>query len=380
MRQRVEVLIIRTNPCAEDSRVNKFLYHYNLNDVEMGTVCVSRTEICKGPKLSKTAHECFIGLNFNALPKSLGLIARFRFGFKFLLLVDRLRFCFFIRKKFVPNKLHGCDLDGYLIARFAFPFMKSKTIFEVYDPWSTMTNSKKIQKLENRAFRESKVLIMPAEDSRIKPIRPKSTFFSNFLDPGLAEKLIENSDKDSAFQDKIDSVQPYILSGGILGVDTGLKDMISVFAQQDKFNLVIAANESFLTGNGFLSIPSKVHAIGKVSWTNWIYALSRSSAVWIYYSKSNNHFVEKISPNKYWESIYFKKPMIVNDIKQFTDRFSIESQLYDLNENIIDNLPKVLLNLDIFAGGDFGKNQDDLWEKTERLRTKTVKSVLSWLD
>ncbi len=377
--RKVDILIVRTVPCGQDSRVSKFLFHYKKNNVSVGLVCISRSSKCSRKNNPDTPHFSINGLDFNSLPFPINRISGVWKFHRILLYLDYLYTCLKLRFLWRPRALHGCDLDGYLVSKLSFPFNRRR-IFEVLDPWSTMTSSKRIAALENRAFYDAKVLVMPAFDSRIKVSRPLATSFSNFMDLELSKELLHEPTNDPKFVEYVDSLKPFILTGGIMGSDTRIAELIYAVSKQSKFNLVATCPEDFIKGNSFLAIPDNIFCIGKQDWGRWLYLLKNSEAVWIYYSTSNNHFASHISPNKYWEAVLFNKIMLVNQISQFSDRMELEGPFVEVGEAVIQNLSEVFQSLE-----DDHTNQSDSLARDSRFmvlqneRTDTARQIIKWV-
>lgn len=379
LRRRVDILIVRTVPCGQDSRVSKFLFHYRKNDTRVGLVCISRSNKCSRESNSDVPHFSIRGLDLNSLPFPINLVPGVWKFHRVLLFLDYLLTSSKLKFLWRPRALHGCDLDGYLISKLSFP-LKKRRIFEVLDPWSTMTSSKRIARLENKAFYDAKVLVMPAFDSRIKITRDKATSFSNFMDIELAEELVSEAERDTQFIEYVESMKPFILTGGIMGLDTRIEELISAISKQDRMNLVATTSPDFIKGSGYLKIPGNVFCIGKQSWGRWLYLLKNCEAIWIYYSMSNNHFASHISPNKYWEAVLFNKTMLVNQISQFSDRTDLEGPYFEIGADPFRNLSGVIENL-----RDTNLNQPASLERVSKFRsiqderTAAARLVTNWV-
>lgn len=382
LKKSVDILIIRTAPCGYDSRVSKFLFHYNKLGETVALTCLSREHECARQSTVRNIHKGFNQLNVNDLPFPLTVTPinqifwRFhRIFLAFEFIISSLKISLYWR----PKVIHCTDLDGYLIAKIAFPFNKKK-IFEVYDPWQTMTNKPRIRRLENKAFLNAKVLVMPAEDSRIKVKREKATSFSNFMDPDLADLLLQDVDIDDDFVRKVETLKPYIISGGIISKDTKIIELTEIMRSQNPLNLLIASEQKNLTNLEFSEIPMNVHFIGKQKWSRWLYLVKNSNAVWIYYSPSNTHFASHISPNKYWEALLFKKPILISRKSQFCDRSPLEDKLYELEDDFESCLRVALA--EIKSGNfKFTENNDTrerILNAMQNERTKKVEKILNW--
>jgi hypothetical protein len=264
-----------------------------------------------------------------------------------------------------------------MITKFAFP-LKRKRIFEIYDPWSTMVNSSRIKKLENKAFNSAKILIQPSAEPRIKVERKDCFSLSNTLDPSIALTLLEKASSNFDLIHKIKSLQPYILSGGTVNRDTRIGSLISAISSQQDFNLIITCAEDYILQTSSLELPNRTYCIGKVSWSDWLLLLHNSSAVWAYYSRENEHFRSHISPVKYWEACLFGTPLIVNELNQFSDRALREPEIYELGDPLALSIEQALNKISPVTLLKTSQNLvfDDYWYHLEKQRNETVKLIL----
>lgn len=370
-RRSVDVLLLRTVECAEDSRLNKILYHYEKIGIRVGVSCISRGRPCTRTESAFVSHKTLkiSGINLDSI--SSRLVRRI------LLRLQILRFIMNV-KPWKPQVVHGCDLDGYLVGKLAFP--RKKIIFEVYDPWTTMTDSKLVAHLESKAFMGCDVLVMPALNSRIKVDRDNQAALSNALDIGLANKLLRAGKLHDVASSLIEQGIPYILTGGILGAEVSsdvLAEAISL--TKSGVHLVIASNNlnSFHLNQD--DIPNNIHFIGKQSWADWLVLVKNASALWVYYDQSIKHFESHISPNKYWEAALFEIPIIVNSIDQFCDRIPHEPRYFEIDIDSKFQLEAVFHDIASQKRTSQFSISSPAWLKIESERTEVVKQVLLWV-
>jgi hypothetical protein len=131
---------------------------------------------------------------------------------------------------------------------------------------------------------------------------------------------------------------------------------------------------------GIQSIPSNVFCIGKQDWGKWLYLVKNCDGVWVYYSRSDNHYVSHISPNKYWESVLFNKTMFVNQISQFSDRISLEAPFIEIGENPEETLIKVLNMFDNLQKEELETSERlEKFEAISNSRSIAAAQILSWV-
>ena len=370
-RRSVDVLLLRTVKCAEDSRLNKILYHYEKIGIRVGVSCISRGMPCSRTESAFVSHKTLKISWPNLDSISSRLVRRVTLRFQLL------RFVMHV-KPWKPQVIHGCDLDGYLVGKLAFP--GKKIIFEVYDPWTTMTNSKRAAHLESKAFMKCDVLVMPALNSRVKVDRDYQSALSNALDIGLANKLLRVSKLHDVVSLLIEQEIPYILTGGILGAEVGsdvLAEAISL--TKSGLHLVIASDNLESFGLNHRDIPDNIHFIGKQSWADWLALVKNASALWVYYDQRIKHFESHISPNKYWEAALFEIPIIVNSIDQFCDRIPHESRYFEIDISSKFQLEATFNDIASLSRASQSSVSVPAWQKLESERTELVKQFLLWV-
>ena len=362
----------RFSPCAEDARVSKMIFHYESLKQHVVLVCVSRGNTCTRLSSEFITHKT---LNLSKLSFLKNLSGPVR---RVTMRVELLYFALYCRLSWRPSIAHGCDLDGYLVAKLAFP-TGVKRIFEVYDPWSTMTSSKKIARLEAREFQKSDFLIMPAYDSRIKVARKNQMSFGNEMDIDLAVRLLhETEEAYELLRKKLPDI--YLLSGGSLGDSVGTDRLIDFYRSHPEFNLVIAGTLPSIPKYQALTIPQNVHILGKQRWGVWLHLLRNSIACWAYYDQEVDHYASHISPNKYWEACLFKVPLFVSNLNQFCDRSDLEPLCVEMYSEIQTGIAEglILLSKRTLNAQNLEKEYT-YWKNRQDIRRRQVAEVLNQL-
>lgn len=371
--KRVAIFMIRTSPCGEDARVSKMLFHYQALGLKVGITCISRDSNCSRATTELVSHKTLTLSKLSFLEKMPGLLRRI------VLRIELLQFSLWSFFNFRAPLVHGCDLDGHLVGKFAQPW-GVKRIFEVYDPWSTMTSSKRVARIEAREFQAADYLIMPALDSRIKVTRRNQMAFGNLLDIDLADQLLRNSEMDY-IQLKSKLPPKYVLTGGTLGETVGTEKLIDFFRNHPEFELVIAGNLSANSNLAQNPMPTNVHIIGKQKWGVWLHLLRSSDACWAYYDPKIDHYASHISPNKYWESCLFDVPLIVSSMDQFCDRTNREPICLELLDDFLPRLHEGMLVIQGHARlRNSIQSEKDFWQQLQSMRTLAVSQMINTLN
>lgn len=379
MKHNVSLLIVRTFPCEHDARINKLLYHLKKFNLEIGIVCVSRNRLCGRKSRTGITHYT------KAYHTSPGRYYPF---FQYARIVAQNIYLYFslsshISANFTTRCVVGTDFDGFLVACLSFP-LKVKKIFEVYDPWTTLYNSRIIKFFERFFFAYANFLILPAEDSRIKVNKDKSFSLGNELLPPLLKELISFKCVKSEVEKFVkENRYKYILAGGSLGRESKITELIESVTSERHLSLVIIQTD-FMNHALYKSISSDNIFFFDLQrdWGNWLYLLKHARATWCYYDDAINHFKDHISPNKYWESVLLGTPLLVNKISQFCDRAPtyVEPPLIELKDNIPNNLFDRFLCREI---NEFKPSTTDLknyFLRLETMRDLKVKYMLSSLN
>ena len=368
-------MIIRTAQCGEDPRVAKFIFHYQALGIKVGITCFTRGKICSRKSSSSVLHSTYRVTPFKIVDRFPRRVRKFILAFDFILNSIRLA------GQWNPKVIHGCDVDGYTLARIANGFGRKK-IFEVYDPWTTMTQSKLAAVAEGKAFYESDVLVMSAKDSRIKIPRIQGTFLGNEVDIELAESKIKLA-SDIRANNPSYFLKPYILVGGTLNESIRISNLIEVVKRFPSINMLIASKKEKITEIYLDRIPDNIVFIGEQDWGTWLSFVKYSSFVWVYYDVKNFHYESHISPNKYWEASLYNRPMFVYEKNQFCDRVNFEGKLIELGEEIELTLPSYLesyLNSTEMQKPILTDEHHAKWLEIQNMRRHNVKEILQWVE
>ncbi len=341
--------------------------------MRVGVACISREFKCSRANTELVSHKTLTLSKLSFLEKMPGLLRRI------VLRIELLQFSLWSFLNFRAPLVHGCDLDGHLVGKFAQPW-GVKRIFEVYDPWSTMTSSKRVARIEAKEFQAADYLIMPAQDSRIKVTRENQMAFGNQLDIDLANRLLIESEMEY-IQLKTKLPPKYILTGGTLGETVGTEQLIEFFRDHPEFELVIAGNLG--SNSDFLRnpIPTNVHIIGKQTWGVWLHLLRSSEACWAYYDPKIDHYASHISPNKYWESCLFNVPLIVSSMDQFCDRTNREPICLELLDDFLPRLLEAMLVIQGHARlHNSIQSENDFWQQLQSMRRLAVSQMINTLN
>lgn len=248
------------------------------------------------------------------------------------------------RVMYNPKVVHGADLDGFALGKLAFP-VGVKRILEVYDPWTTMTNSSLAMKLESHCLEISDAVILPSNDCPLNVKQGKAVVLRNAVDWEVARAALAKADC------AINIPVKFILVGGTVGNAVGISELIEYTGGRSDISVVIASD---FTLAEFDIIPENVQIIGKVAWGTWLDLVSRSTVVWAWYDRDVRHYAEHISPNKYWEAVLFGTPLLVNSLSQFCDRVPSEPAIFEVGDFRDDSaaLEDSLIQLELLRGAN----------------------------
>jgi hypothetical protein len=275
-----------------------------------------------------------------------------------------------VRSRYVPKVVHGCNFNGYAIAKLSFP-TKRKVIFEVWDFFSTLAPNSLMARAERFSLSAAEVVVFPSQATFERSAHPRKILLQNSLDDDLVKKLMRAPKSDLELPER------FILSGGT-HQGSAVSELSSLIAKSDYLNLVVVSNRP-------PEIPQspRVFWIGSQDWGDWLNLVSLSSCVWVWYDDGIEHFSRDISPNKYWEACYFNTPMIVNSLAQFVDRVANEPQMLSLGDfrrKPLDSLAKIESFVRSSKRFPRPVEVDDYWKKVSGDRESEFTRLLSILD
>jgi glycosyltransferase involved in cell wall biosynthesis len=203
--------------------------------------------------------------------------------------------------------IHAYDFDTVLPALFMKIFFNKKYVYDICDFYIDAFNVPKllkplIKKLDFYAIKNSEATIL-ANESRIEQI--KGSRYNKLI-------IIHNSPIEIKVSDNVKKQdKPTIFYGGILTNDRMILETINICKRHPEWNLVIA---------GFGPIEDKckqaaeqyknIKFLGKVPYREIISNTKASNIIFACYNPSiPNH--KYSSPNKLYEAMMCKKPIIV---------------------------------------------------------------------
>jgi hypothetical protein len=372
--QNISIKMIRTARCADDPRINKMIYHYGKLGIILDIHCFSRSTKCKRISTDNIKHRTTNLLNYsilNRLPRlARQIIIRIEYLISILLLSSELN------SKF--KAIHCCDLDGYLLGIKAAKLRNNKyikSIFEIYDPWQTMTGKEKILTIENKAIENCDLLIMPSKDGRIKPNKQNQIYMTNAVDIEIANDAMKIAQKKLT-NELIEILNSeYIIVGGTVSKDIKINELLEV-ARKNNLKVVLACNKDKIDciDKEYLN---DITYTGVLDWGTWLILLKKALAAWVFYDESNFHYQSHISPNKYWEAALLNVPMFISSKEQFCDRVSTEPMLIPLKEDFNKNFNSGVTT--IRASRNYSEIDEEgfvFWEKMSKSRTKSLEMGL----
>jgi glycosyltransferase involved in cell wall biosynthesis len=221
-------------------------------------------------------------------------------------------FLYLIRKK--PEIVHACDFDTAIPAVFYKKLQRKKLVYDIFDIYGDMIAKSIPYSLRNfinfceRMFISQSDMTIIADESRIEQL--KDTYIKKLVcimnTPSIDDiHRIEGIDikKTSHFS---------VFYGGMLSVRRGLIDVVNALKDLEDVKVVIAgygADENILVP--IFRKTANVTFIGLISHSE---ALAHTAAADITFALTDPNLPESkyASPNRLFEAMMFRKPIIVS--------------------------------------------------------------------
>jgi len=300
---KVRVCVLRSNPVAPDSRVEKTAHALSRAGYQVMIYAWDRSG---SAALEETVHGVHVyryrlpapfGSGLRNLPK----LFRWQFGLLRWLIKHRAEY----------DVIHACDFDTILPALWMKRHHRKKVIYDIFDFYADHLRltpgwiKNNIRRVDLWAIGEADALIL-VDDARVKQVagsKPRST------------TIIYNSPED--VRDQLASNVHTPAGGlrlayvGLLQIERGLLEMLSVLRNHRDWRLDLAGfgGDEDAVRTAATNMPN-VHWHGRV---NYHQALQLSAAADVLFATYDpvipNH--KYSSPNKVFEAMMLGKPIIV---------------------------------------------------------------------
>ncbi len=294
------VVIIRSNPCNPDPRVEKEARA--ISEIASVKILAWDRE-GQSPKREKLPYAEIERLRLKAPYGKIALFTRLIVWFAYV-------FWKAATEKY--EIIHACDFDTYLPSVLPAKIRKKKIIYDIYDFYADMLNlsptiTRPIAKLDKWLiqFADHIILADKARRDQIKPSKPKKiSYIYNIpeIDKGQLEKLIQTPVKDK-----------YFFYAGLLSEDRYIKEIIELFLKEMKdYNIELAGWGPLA---GFVKKASQynknIRFLGKIKYDQVLKKTAECKIMLAFYDPSvpNNKLA---SPNKLFEAMAIGKPIITN--------------------------------------------------------------------
>ena len=208
--------------------------------------------------------------------------------------------------------VHACDFDTLIPALLVVKIKQKKIVYDIFDfyaetlPLQTPKAVRNIVAKIERFFLQFVDIVIIVDESRKKQV--EGTKIRELV-------YIMNTPKDMITKlDKIDENRNFIIFyGGLLAEERGLHQIINATENLDDIKIVIAG---FGRGEEELKLlfqkAKNVQFIGKIPYNDVLLETMKADLLFALYDPSvpNNRYA---SPNKIFEAMMCKKPIIVSD-------------------------------------------------------------------
>lgn len=348
--KKLRVVIIRSNPCNPDPRVEKEARA--ISEIASVKILAWDRE-GQSPKREKLPYAEIERLRLKAPYGSLLLF--------FLIPIWNLYiFLNLIFKKF--DIVHACDFDTVIPSFLVAKIRGKKIVYDIFDFYADMSPlpsfvTKPISWIDKQIIKKVDTVILVDENrkSQIKPAMPKKLVFI-YNTPDIDNKIAK-----SLRSKKI--IKNYFFYGGSLNSDRMIKDIVEIFTQNKNLTLEIAGWGPL---KEFVQKISKrnrnIKFLGKVTYDTVLEKTAQSQAVIAFYDPAikNNQMA---SPNKFFEAIAIGKPIITNRNTLMAEYVKKYNLGYTVDFGDKKNTEKALTNISGSRLAEFKKNSLKIYEK-----------------
>ncbi len=301
------VIFLRANDLTSDPRALKYLDYYRENDISYLVICWNRSK--KNIEYPSNYIVYNKQVEYNLGKKA--ILSRISWGLFIF------RKIFHLRKQ--CNVIHACDFDTVLPA-LPFIFLGKRVIFDIFDMFSYTIRTNKIVDfliglLENVSVRLSSYVII-CEEERINQIWPAFRNPCTFVLPNIP---IEPDPETFDFTpDGIDAAKhegKLILSyvgafyhgrflTEIMETIAGLDGVILIMGGYGDREIEEACRQNAVKNSNILYL-------GRISYKKALAVMRYSDLlIGMYCATNRNHYYA--APNKFYESLMLKKPLITS--------------------------------------------------------------------
>jgi len=336
------IALLRSTDGNPDSRLEKYVDYLEEVNIPYLTICWDRL----GNKIETTNKFYFkrpseYGKRYGNV---LGLIGFNRYIFK-VLWENRKRY----------NVIHACDFDTVIPAVLMHILTRKKVIYDIFDWYVDSRNVKGLFKhiihfLEFFNIKLSEVVMICEEERRRQIIyKPKQLW--------ILPNIPNFKDEMTGYKKNERLTIGYV---GILGSGRGLENLIRYAKETGKINLKIGGfGELETLLQDYKSYPN-IEYYGSVPYVKALQILNSTDVIYAMYEKVNkNHILA--APNKYYEGLYLKKPIITTVgtiVGEKTAKYNtgfVIAETYDDLMNLIGSIDDTLI-------AEKSINAANLWE------------------
>lgn len=362
------VLYVRSQVASTDGRLMRYLAFMLGRGIAFRVFCWNRS----GTEVSKTAIHPYVD-QYQLSARTGGRYSNVLKLLRWNLAI----FLYCLRNRAQIRKIHCVDFDSILPC-FLFAKLYSRPlIFDSYDRYSDSRGMKGVlktwvDKLESYLLSKADVGILPS-DSRIDQYQLNSTsnllIIENVPLFGVSKPASDgegNTALHSVLEQLSHNRSGYRLLLSYVGVlepeARGLENLLSCVAQQPDLGLIVAGSgplESMVSEAA--ALHPNIYFVGALEYVfaEQIMALT-DLHVGLYYLSNPNH--KYAAPNKYFEHLYFAKPLLTSKgtppgslVETWSTGFTVGDSREDLFRCLAELKPAALTKA--------GENAGRLWRQ-----------------